>query len=152
VAAAAPDDPGAALGWRSTRGAVPQWIQPIVRNQPTSQWVYALRALAGDLMSPLTPLEEIGSEFAREVMWHPALAVWRGNVLVVTTARRSPGTGRRLNPWRSGTSGTRSPRFAVRGRATRPPRFAVRGRPASLACQRIRGLSQPGARHQIGLS
>jgi ABC-2 type transport system permease protein len=26
----------------------PQWIQPIVRNQPTSQWVYALRALAGD--------------------------------------------------------------------------------------------------------
>ncbi len=23
----------------------PQWIQPIVRNQPTSQWVYALRAL-----------------------------------------------------------------------------------------------------------
>jgi ABC-2 type transport system permease protein len=30
----------------------PQWIQPIVRNQPTSQWVYALRALAGDLTSP----------------------------------------------------------------------------------------------------
>jgi ABC-2 type transport system permease protein len=26
----------------------PDWIQPIVRNQPISQWVYALRALAGD--------------------------------------------------------------------------------------------------------
>jgi ABC-2 type transport system permease protein len=26
----------------------PQWIQPIVRNQPISQFVYALRALAGD--------------------------------------------------------------------------------------------------------
>ena len=26
----------------------PEWIQPIVRNQPISQWVYALRALAGD--------------------------------------------------------------------------------------------------------
>ena len=26
----------------------PDWIQPIVRNQPVSQFVYALRALAGD--------------------------------------------------------------------------------------------------------
>ena len=26
----------------------PDWIQPIVRNQPISQFVYALRALAGD--------------------------------------------------------------------------------------------------------
>jgi ABC-2 type transport system permease protein len=26
----------------------PEWIQPIVRNQPISQFVYALRALAGD--------------------------------------------------------------------------------------------------------
>ena len=26
----------------------PRWIQPIVRNQPISQFVYALRALAGD--------------------------------------------------------------------------------------------------------
>jgi ABC-2 type transport system permease protein len=26
----------------------PNWIQPIVRNQPVSQFVYALRALAGD--------------------------------------------------------------------------------------------------------
>jgi ABC-2 type transport system permease protein len=26
----------------------PEWIQPVVRNQPISQWVYALRALAGD--------------------------------------------------------------------------------------------------------
>ncbi len=26
----------------------PDWIQPVVRDQPISQWVYALRALAGD--------------------------------------------------------------------------------------------------------
>jgi ABC-2 type transport system permease protein len=26
----------------------PEWIQPIVRDQPISQWVNALRALAGD--------------------------------------------------------------------------------------------------------
>ena len=26
----------------------PEWIQPIVRNQPISQFMYALRALAGD--------------------------------------------------------------------------------------------------------
>jgi ABC-2 type transport system permease protein len=26
----------------------PEWIQPVVRNQPISQFVYALRALAGD--------------------------------------------------------------------------------------------------------
>jgi ABC-2 type transport system permease protein len=26
----------------------PEWIQPIVRNQPISQFVYVLRALAGD--------------------------------------------------------------------------------------------------------
>jgi ABC-2 type transport system permease protein len=26
----------------------PEWMQPVVRNQPISQWVYALRALAGD--------------------------------------------------------------------------------------------------------
>jgi ABC-2 type transport system permease protein len=26
----------------------PHWIQPVVRNQPVSQFVYALRALAGD--------------------------------------------------------------------------------------------------------
>jgi ABC-2 type transport system permease protein len=26
----------------------PEWIQPVVRNQPISHFVYALRALAGD--------------------------------------------------------------------------------------------------------
>ena len=29
-------------------GQFPEWIQPVVRNQPISQFVYALRALAGD--------------------------------------------------------------------------------------------------------
>ncbi|BBX70193.1 ABC transporter permease [Mycolicibacterium psychrotolerans] len=32
----------------------PDWIQPFVRNQPVSQFVYALRALAGDT-SPTVP-------------------------------------------------------------------------------------------------
>ncbi len=36
----------------------PEWIQPVVRNQPISQWVYALRALAGD-----------SSGMAPEVTW-----------------------------------------------------------------------------------
>ena len=30
----------------------PEWIQPFVRNQPMSQFVYALRALAGDSTPP----------------------------------------------------------------------------------------------------
>ena len=33
-------------------GQFPGWIQPVVRNQPISQFVYALRALAGDTTQP----------------------------------------------------------------------------------------------------
>ncbi|BBX16449.1 ABC transporter permease [Mycolicibacterium duvalii] len=34
----------------------PEWIQPFVRNQPVSQFVYALRALAGDTTSAVPPV------------------------------------------------------------------------------------------------
>ena len=52
----------------------PEWIQPFVRNQPISQFVYALRALAGDS----TPA-------AGEVTWSvigPAL-VWVVAMMVI---------------------------------------------------------------------
>ena len=53
----------------------PEWIQPFVRNQPISQFVYALRALAGDS----TPA-------AGEVTWSvigPALAWIVGMMVIV---------------------------------------------------------------------
>ena len=34
----------------------PEWIQPIVRNQPISQIVYALQALAGDSLPGTAPV------------------------------------------------------------------------------------------------
>lgn len=52
----------------------PDWIQPFVRNQPVSQFVYALRALAGD-SSPAAP----------EVTWSvigPAL-IWAVLIIAV---------------------------------------------------------------------
>ncbi len=51
----------------------PEWIQPVVRDQPISQFVYALRALAGDT-----------GDAAPAVTWHvlgPALA-WALGMLV----------------------------------------------------------------------
>jgi ABC-2 type transport system permease protein len=53
----------------------PQWIQPFVRDQPTSQWVYALRALAGD-----------STAAGGEVTWSvigPALAWVAGFMVIV---------------------------------------------------------------------
>jgi ABC-2 type transport system permease protein len=52
----------------------PEWIQPFVRNQPVSQFVYALRALAGD-----------STDAAGAVTWSvtgPALA-WALGLMVV---------------------------------------------------------------------
>lgn len=34
----------------------PQWIQPFVRNQPFSQFIYALQALAGDVSGSAVPI------------------------------------------------------------------------------------------------
>jgi ABC-2 type transport system permease protein len=55
----------------------PQWIQPFVRDQPTSQFVYALRALAGD-----------STAAAGEVTWSvigPALAWVVGLAMLAIT-------------------------------------------------------------------
>jgi ABC-2 type transport system permease protein len=53
----------------------PEWIQPVVRNQPHSQFVYSLRAFAGNFenTAPLPSLSVVG----------PALA-WLAGFLVVT--------------------------------------------------------------------
>ena len=55
----------------------PEWIQPFVRNQPLSQFVYALQALAGD-STPAAP----------EVTWSvmgPALA-WAAGLIVIAVS------------------------------------------------------------------
>jgi ABC-2 type transport system permease protein len=54
---------------------VPEWIQPVVRDQPVSQLVYALQALAGD-----------SGQWAVPVTWSvigPAVA-WAIGIIVVT--------------------------------------------------------------------
>ena len=64
----------------------PEWIQPFVRNQPISQFVYALRALAGDS----TPA-------AGEVTWSvigPALA-WIVTTIVIMIPLHSRVSSRR---------------------------------------------------------
>ncbi len=53
----------------------PEWIQPIVRNQPISQIVYAMQALAGDSGAGAAPV-------TWSVMW-PALA-WVVGVIALT--------------------------------------------------------------------
>jgi ABC-2 type transport system permease protein len=45
----------------------PEWIQPFVRDQPTSQFVYALRALAGE--SPATPGDVTWSVIGPALAW-----------------------------------------------------------------------------------
>lgn len=52
----------------------PEWIQPFVREQPTSQFITALRALAGDTTSAVPPVDwsSIG----------PAL-IWAVGIIVV---------------------------------------------------------------------
>ncbi len=52
----------------------PEWIQPVVRNQPFSQFVYALRALAGDSIA-------VGGSLTWSVIG-PSLAWLLGTVLV----------------------------------------------------------------------
>jgi ABC-2 type transport system permease protein len=65
----------------------PEWIQPFVRNQPISQFVYALRALAGD-----------STAAAAVVKWSvigPALAWLVGLVLIVIPLHRLVASRRR---------------------------------------------------------
>jgi ABC-2 type transport system permease protein len=54
----------------------PHWIQPIVRNQPISQIVYAMQALAGDSVSGAAPV-------TWSAIW-PAVA-WAVAVMALTT-------------------------------------------------------------------
>ena len=51
----------------------PEWIQPFVRNQPISQFVYALRALAGD--STPAAGEVTWSVIGPALVWVVALTV-----------------------------------------------------------------------------
>ncbi len=65
----------------------PEWIQPFVRNQPVSQWVIAMRALAGDS----TPA-------AGEVNWNvigPALAWILGAMVILIPLHALVATRRR---------------------------------------------------------
>jgi ABC-2 type transport system permease protein len=61
----------------------PEWIQAFVRNQPISQFVYALRALAGD--STPAAGEVTWSVMAPALMWVAVLIV----VLIPLHARTS---------------------------------------------------------------
>ena len=64
----------------------PEWIQGFVRNQPLSQFVYGLQALAGDSTSA-----------APKVSWSvigPSL-IWVGAILVVVVVLHSRVSARR---------------------------------------------------------
>ena len=63
----------------------PEWIQPIVRNQPISQFVYALRALAGDTTGGAGVTWSV---MAPAVAWLVGLFVVLVPVAAVVLARR----------------------------------------------------------------
>jgi len=64
----------------------PRWIQPFVRNQPFSQFVYALRALAGDSSGSAAPsrLSVVGPA----LLWLTGTAVITALLYVVVQRRR----------------------------------------------------------------
>lgn len=64
----------------------PHWIQPIVRNQPISQLVLALRALAGDTTK--SPVPVTWSVMAPTVAWLVGFAVLLVPLSVVVLSRR----------------------------------------------------------------
>ena len=84
----------------------PEWIQPIVRNQPISQFVYALRALAGDTTdaagavtwSVMGPTVAVVARLARD----PGADVGRGSgkAAVMSVAHQEAQSG-----WRCWTTG-----------------------------------------------
>ena len=70
----------------------PEWIQPIVRNQPISQFVYALRALAGDTTtrppSPTLVGDEADLLLVARLACDPGadgIRVLRGGVMALVT-------------------------------------------------------------------
>jgi len=64
----------------------PEWIQPFVRNQPVSQFVYALRALAGD--SAASPGEVTWSNLSPALAWMAGLMVITVPMHAIVAARR----------------------------------------------------------------
>lgn len=64
----------------------PQWIQPFVRNQPISQLVLALRALAGDTTK--SPVPVTWSVMAPTVAWLIGFAVLLVPMSVIVLSRR----------------------------------------------------------------
>ncbi|CAM3176938.1 antibiotic ABC transporter permease [Mycobacterium intermedium] len=64
----------------------PQWVQPFVRNQPISQLVLALRALAGDTTK--SPLPVTWSVMAPTVAWLIGFALLLVPVSVIVLSRR----------------------------------------------------------------
>lgn len=65
----------------------PEWIQPVVRNQPISRIVDALRALAGDSGSGVPPVT--GSVIAIAAAWIVAVVVLTLPLAVAVYRRRS---------------------------------------------------------------
>lgn len=64
----------------------PHWIQPIVRNQPISQLVIALRALAGDTVK--SPVPVTWSVMTPPLLWLAGFAVFLVPVSVLVLSRR----------------------------------------------------------------
>jgi len=64
----------------------PHWIQPVVRNQPISQFVLALRALAGD--STKSPVPVTWSVMAPTLAWLVGLAVLLVPASIIVLSRR----------------------------------------------------------------
>jgi len=64
----------------------PEWIQPVVRNQPISQFIYALRALAGDTTP--TAASPTWSVISPALFWLLGALVILVPMSAVITARR----------------------------------------------------------------
>ncbi len=65
----------------------PEWIQPFVRNQPTSQFVYALRAFAGD--SAAAPGEVTWSVLGPTLAWLTGMVAVAIPLHALVASRRS---------------------------------------------------------------
>jgi ABC-2 type transport system permease protein len=65
----------------------PEWIQPIVRNQPVSQIIYALRALAGDTLPGTAPVT--WSVVGPAIAWVVAVIALTAPVAIVVYRRRT---------------------------------------------------------------
>jgi len=64
----------------------PDWIQPIVRNQPISQFIYALRALAGDTTAAVG--SPTWSVMSPTYLWLLGLSVFAVPMSAVAASRR----------------------------------------------------------------